>query len=92
VVPRVRGEADQKVRAAEGYRFKRVNEAEGDGAAFTAVLEQYVKAPAVTRARLYLETLGEVLPHARQTIIVDESVQQILPMLPFPSQPLEGRK
>lgn len=92
VVPRVRGEADQKVRAAEGYRFKRVNEAEGDGAAFTAVLEQYVKAPEVTRARLYLETLGEVLPHARQTIIVDESVQQILPMLPFPSQPLEGRK
>lgn len=92
VVPRVRGEADQKVRAAEGYRFKRVNEAEGDGAAFTAVLEQYVKAPEVTRARLYLETLGEVLPHARQTIIVDESVQQILPMLPFPSQPLEGRR
>ncbi len=92
VVPRVRGEADQKVRAAEGYRFKRVNEAEGDGAAFTAVLEQYVKAPEVTRARIYLETLGEVLPHARQTIIVDESVQQILPMLPFPSQPLEGRK
>ena len=92
VVPRVRGEADQKVRAAEGYRFKRVNEAEGDGAAFTAVLEQYVKAPEVTRARLYLETLGEVLPRARQTIIVDESVQQILPMLPFPSQPLEGRQ
>lgn len=92
VVPRVRGEADQKVRAAEGYRFKRVNEAEGDGAAFTAVLEQYVKAPEVTRARIYLETLGEVLPHARQTIIVDESVQQILPLLPFPSQPLEGRK
>jgi membrane protease subunit HflK len=65
VVPRVRGEADQKVRVAEGYRFKRVNEAEGDGAAFTAVLEQYVKAPEVTRARIYLETLGEVLPHAR---------------------------
>jgi len=87
-VPRARGEADQKVRAAEGYRFKRVNEAEGDALAFSAVLEQYIKATEVTRARIYLETLGEVLPRAKQTIIVDDTVQQILPMLPFPSQPL----
>jgi len=86
-VPRARGEADQKVRAAEGYRFKRVNEAEGDAAAFGAVLEEYLKAPQVSRARIYLETLGQALPKARQTIIVDESVQQVLPMLPFPAQP-----
>jgi membrane protease subunit HflK len=91
-VPRVRGEADQQVRAAEGYRFKRINEAQGDAAAFGAVLEQYVKAPDVTRARIYLETLGDVLPQARQQIIVDDSVKQILPMLPFPAQPLEERK
>lgn len=84
-VPRVRGEADQSIRAAEGYRFKRINEAEGDAAAFGAVLEQYVKAPDITRARIYLETLGEVLPWAKQSIIVDESVQQILPMLPLPT-------
>jgi len=86
-VPRARGEADQKVRAAEGYRFKRVNEAEGDAAAFSAVLEQYLKAPVVSRARIYLETLGQALPKARQTLIVDETVREILPMLPFPSQP-----
>jgi modulator of FtsH protease HflK len=91
-VPRARGEADQKIRAAEGYRFKRINEAEGDVAAFNAVLAQYVKASEVTRARIYLETLGDVLPQAGQKIIVDESVQQILPMLPFPSRPLEGRQ
>lgn len=91
-VPRARGEADQKVRAAEGYRFKRINEAEGDAAAFSAVLEQYVKAPDVTRARIYLETLGEVMPQARQQIIIDDSVQQILPMLPFPAQAAEERK
>jgi membrane protease subunit HflK len=82
----------RKIRAAEGYRFKRINEAEGDAAAFNAVLAQYVKAPEVTRARIYLETLGDVLPQAGQKIIVDESVQQILPMLPFPSRPLEGRQ
>jgi len=85
-VPRARGEADQKIRGAEGYRFKRVNEADGDAAAFSAVLEQYSKAPDVTRARIYLETLGNVLPSAKQTIIVDDSVQQILPMLPLPAE------
>jgi membrane protease subunit HflK len=84
-VPRARGEADQSIRAAEGYRFKRINEAEGDASAFTAVLEQYVKAPEVTRTRIYLETLGDVLPEAKQGIIVDETVQQILPMLPLPT-------
>lgn len=88
-VPRARGEADQKIRAADGYRFKRINEAEGDVAAFNQLLEQYLKAPEVTRTRIYLETLGEVLPQARQQIIVDDTVQQILPMLPFPTRPME---
>lgn len=83
-VPRARGEADQAIRGAEGYRFKRINEAEGDASAFTAVLVEYIKAPEVTRTRIYLETLGDVLPSARQDIIVDEAVQQILPMLPLP--------
>lgn len=91
-VPRARGEADQKIRGAEGYRFKRINEAEGDVSAFTQVLDQYLKAPDVTRARIYLETLGEVLPQARQQIIVDDSVQQILPMLPFPATTLGEAK
>jgi membrane protease subunit HflK len=91
-VPRARGEADQKIQAAEGYRFKRINEAEGDARAFTSVLEQYIKAPEVTRTRIYLETLGLVLPQARQQIIVDDTVQQILPMLPFPTVPMEAGK
>jgi membrane protease subunit HflK len=91
-VPRARGEADQKIRAAEGYRFKRINEAEGDVAAFNQVLEQYLKAPEVTRSRIYLETLGDILPQARQQIIVDDTVQQVLPMLPFPAQAVEEPK
>lgn len=85
-VPRARGEADRKIREAEGYRFKRINEAEGDVTAFNQVFEQYLKAPDVTRTRLYLETMGDVLPQAKQQIIVDETIQQIMPMLPFPSQ------
>ncbi len=89
-VPRARGEADQTIRAAEGYRYKRINEAQGDAAAFNQVFAQYLKAPDVTRARIYLETLGEVLPQARQQFIVDDSVQQIMPMLPMTSKILEA--
>ena len=90
VVPKAKGEADQTIRAAEGYRFKRVNEAEGDVAAFSAVLQQYVKAPEITRTRLYLETMGEILPQTGQKIIVDESLRQLLPILPLSTKPGEG--
>jgi membrane protease subunit HflK len=92
VVPKAKGEADQTIRGAEGYRFKRVNEAEGDVAAFSAVLQQYVKAPEITRARLYLETMGEILPQTGQKIIVDESLRQLLPILPLSTKPGEGRQ
>jgi modulator of FtsH protease HflK len=92
VVPKAKGIADQTIRAAEGYRFKRVNEAEGDVAAFSAVLQQYVKAPEITRTRLYLETMSEILPQTGQKIIVDESLRQLLPILPLSTKPGEGRQ
>ena len=91
VVPKAKGEADQTIRAAEGYRFKRVNEAEGDVAAFSAVLQQYIKAPEITRTRLYLETMSDILPQTGQKIIVDESLRQLLPILPLSTKP-EGRQ
>jgi membrane protease subunit HflK len=81
VVPKAKGEADQAIRGAEGYQFKRVNEAEGDVASFTAILAQYLKAPEITRTRLYYETMGEVLPAMGPKIIVDESLKQMLPLL-----------
>jgi modulator of FtsH protease HflK len=92
VIPKAKGEADQTVRAAEGYRFKRVNEAEGDAAAFSAVLQEYVKAPEITRTRLYLETMSEILPQTGQKIIVDESMRQLLPILPLSTKPGENRQ
>jgi membrane protease subunit HflK len=88
-VPKAKGEADQTIRGAEGYRFKRVNEAEGDVAAFNAVLQQYVKAPEITRTRLYLETMGEILPDVGQKIIVDDSLRQLLPILPLSTKPAQ---
>lgn len=88
-VPKARGEAESAVRAAEGYRFKRVNEAEGDVASFNAVLEQYIKAPKVTRTRLYLETMAEIIPQAGNKVIVDEDLKQLL--LPLLTKLEEGR-
>src|SRR5947209_5943307 len=90
-VPRARGEADQAIRAAEGYRFKRVNEAEGDVASFNAMLGQYVKAPEITRTRLYLETMGDVLPASGDKIIIDDSMRNLLPILPLTKNPLEKK-
>ena len=86
-VPRARGQADQTIRGAEGYRFKRVNEAEGDIASFNAMLSQYIKAPEITRTRLYLETMGDVLPLMGPKIIVDDSMKQLLPILPLSMKP-----
>ena len=86
-VPKAKGDAQREISAAEGYRFKRVNEAEGDVASFNATLQQYVKAPEITRTRLYLETMGDVLPNIGQKIIVDDSLRQLLPILPLSTKP-----
>jgi membrane protease subunit HflK len=80
-IPRARGEAAQKIRAAEGYAKKRINEAEGDVFAFNALLAEYIKAPEVTRLRLYLETMAEILPKVRKKVILDEDAKGILPLL-----------
>ena len=81
VIPLAEGEKDQRIREADGYRLKRINEAEGDTSRFNALLAEYTKAPEVTRRRIYLETLQEVMPSIRSKIIVDEQSQGILPLL-----------
>ncbi len=86
VIPLAEGEKDQRVREAEGYKLKRVNEAEGDVARFNAVFTEYLKAPEVTKRRIYLETLQEVLPNLRSTIILDEKGRQILPLMQLDQQ------
>ncbi|MEM6468322.1 MAG: FtsH protease activity modulator HflK [Planctomycetota bacterium] len=83
VVPKARGEAEQKIQAAQGYAKKRVNEAEGDVARFNAVLTEYLKAPEVTKQRIYIETMREVVPSLGKKIILDDDAKQILPLLPL---------
>ena len=72
VLAEARGEAAQLLEEAEGYRARVVNEAEGEASRFLAVLEEYSKAPEVTRKRLYLETMEEVLGRVDK-IILDEN-------------------
>lgn len=81
VIPEARGKAEQSISQAEGYATKRVNEAEGDATRFSALLAEYEKAPEVTRRRLYLETLTEVLPGISSKIIVDDKIPQFLPLM-----------
>jgi membrane protease subunit HflK len=80
-IPRAEGEAKATVEAARGYAIGRVNEAEGEATRFEALYSEYRKAPQVTRRRIYLETMSEVLPQVGKTVIVDESVRGILPLL-----------
>ncbi|NGZ29175.1 MAG: protease modulator HflK, partial [Magnetococcales bacterium] len=81
VIPLAEGEKDQKIREADGYQIKRVNEAEGDVSRFNALLAEYHKAPEVTRRRIYLETLQEVMPGVRSKVIIDEQSRNLLPLL-----------
>lgn len=91
-VPRAKGEADQKLSEAEGAALKRLNEATGDAARFKAILAEYSKAPAVTRQRIYLETMGEVLPKLGNKVILDEAASNVLPFLPLtPAAPSAQR-
>jgi modulator of FtsH protease HflK len=80
-VPRAKGEAEQAVRAAEGYALDRENRALGDAKRFDALYAEYHKAPDVTRRRMYLETMGEIIPRLGKKVIVDDKARGILPFL-----------
>ena len=85
IVAEARGEAAQVLEEAEGYRARVVNEATGEASRFTAVLAEYEKSPEVTRKRLYLETMEEVLGRVDK-IILDENGgggQGVVPYLPL---------
>jgi modulator of FtsH protease HflK len=81
VIPKAKGLADQRISGAEGFAVRRINEAEGDVARFRELLIQYDKAPAITKQRLYLETMNDVLPQLGSKIIIDEDAKQFLPLL-----------
>ncbi len=82
-VPKARGAADRMISEAEGDALKRVNEAKGDAGKFQAVYEEYAKAPDITRRRMYLETMTNVVPRMGRRVILDDSAKNVLPFLPL---------
>ncbi|MFW6061980.1 MAG: FtsH protease activity modulator HflK, partial [Planctomycetota bacterium] len=81
VIPRARGEAEQTVAEAQAYAAERVNAAKGEAARFTAIVKEYLKAPEVTRRRMYLEMIDNVLPTIGRMYIMEPDGQQALPLL-----------
>jgi membrane protease subunit HflK len=86
VIPRARGEADQAVQQADGYAVDRVNRAKGEAARFRAVFAEYQRAPEVTRTRLYLESMREVLAKSGKKVVLDEEAKGLLPLMLFDGQ------
>ena len=80
-IPKARGEAARTITEAEGHAVERVNRASGEAARFLAILDQYQAAPEVTRRRLYLESLGVILPEAKALYIVDGDQKALVPWL-----------
>ncbi|HQP10985.1 MAG TPA: FtsH protease activity modulator HflK, partial [Candidatus Omnitrophota bacterium] len=81
VIPQARGQAEKTIREAEGYALARVAKAQGDAAKFLDTWNAYKDAKEVTKRRLYLETLEEIVPKAGKIYIVEPEANNILPLL-----------
>ncbi|MCF7919395.1 MAG: FtsH protease activity modulator HflK [Candidatus Cloacimonetes bacterium] len=80
-IPKAEGKAKQTIQEAEGYAINRVNRAQGDAERFTQIFAEYRSAKAVTRKRLYLETMQDIIPNVEKLYIVDDKLQGLLPLL-----------
>jgi membrane protease subunit HflK len=83
VLAQARGEAAQALETAEAYRAQVVNGATGEASRFGAILNEYRKAPEVTRKRMYLETMEEVLGRVDKVIIDENGGSGVVPYLPL---------
>jgi membrane protease subunit HflK len=83
VVPEARGEAERTLQAAEGYKQQTVQEATGQAARFLKIYDEYLKAPEVTRRRMFLETMERVLGGTDKIILDNKNGQGVVPFLPL---------
>jgi membrane protease subunit HflK len=81
VIPRARGRALETIQKAEGYSLDRVNRAEGNASRFNDLYSEYIKAPEVTKRRIYLETIEDILPKIGNKIVTDQQGNGVLPLL-----------
>jgi membrane protease subunit HflK len=80
VIPKARGEAERTIEEARGYALERVNNARGEAAKFTSIFKEFSKAKEVTRQRIYLETMNDVMKQVGRKLITDEQATGILPL------------
>ena len=83
LIPKARGEAVQITKEAEGYKIERIKKAEGDVAKFNSILTEYKKGEYITQARLYLETMEEILPNMNKVIVDLKENQSLINLLPL---------
>jgi len=88
-IPKAKGEAKKVVKMAEAYAVERTKHAEGDANRFLARLKEYRKAKEVTEDRLYLETMGEILPDIEK-IVISRTEEGLIKFLNLRGQSLEG--
>jgi membrane protease subunit HflK len=83
VIPKARGDALRIIEEARGYAVERVNQSRGEAARFNSIFREYLRAPEVTRQRIYLETMNDVLPRVGRKLITDKEATGILPLFQF---------
>jgi membrane protease subunit HflK len=83
LIPKARGEAVKMTKEAEGYKIERIKKAEGDVAKFNNILTEYKKGEYITQARLYLETMEEILPNMNKVIVDLKENQSLINLLPL---------
>jgi len=88
IIPKARGEAVKMTKEAEAYKIERIKISEGDIARFNKILEEYKKGKYVTEARIYLETMEEILPSMNKVIVDLDSNQSLINLLPLGDIPL----
>jgi membrane protease subunit HflK len=87
ILPKAKGSASRIVNEALAYKEAKIKGAKGDTGRFIQILKEYQKAKDITKTRLYIETMEEVLPSVKKIIIEDKTGKNVLPILP-----LEGMK
>ncbi len=93
IIPRAQGQARQMLTEAEGYAIERVNRAKGEGVRFLSILDEYRDAPDVTRRRLYLEMLDEVLPTVERVYLLgDQGATSPLPLISLDAPTIPARR
>ena len=83
IIPEIRGKVEMILREAEGYREEKIRRAQGETQRFSQVLREYQQAKEITKKRLLLETLEEVLPQMDKIILEDKAGTNVLPLLPL---------